>query len=144
MKPPVEYWTHRPVESLLPHTPPLVLIDRIVQLEQDAITCEVNFPNDGFFRDSAGIPVAWSVEILAQACALFVSIQCYGTGITQGRLLKCRCFEFFTSHLPYESLLKVSTKLTMAGDSGLWFFTGDLRDANGTVFASGEMSIKVQ
>lgn len=144
MNPTLESWQQHPIESLLPHTPPLVLLKRISELEAESIRCETCFANDGFFQDPEGVPVAWAVEIVAQACAVMVAIQCYGSGITQGRLLKCRSFEFFASHLPFDVLLEVDAKLTMKGDSGLWFFSGTITDTVGTVFAKGEMTIQVQ
>ncbi len=144
MNPTLESWQQHPIESLLPHTPPLVLLDRIVKLAAESIRCETRFVNDGFFQDAEGVPVAWAVEIVAQACAVMVAIQCYGSGITQGRLLKCRSFEFHAAHLPYDALLEVDARLTMKGDSGLWFFSGAITDPAGTQLAEGEMTIQVQ
>ncbi len=84
-----------------------------------------------------------AVEIIAQACALFVSIRQYGTGITQGRLLKCRSFEFPNPTLPYDTTFTIEARLKLAGDSGLWMFEGSMMDENNRIWASGDMSILV-
>ena len=144
MKEPVEVLLQKPLESFLPHSHPMVLIRSIEQLDEHLIECKTRFQDAAFFGCKQGVPIAWSVEIIAQACALFVAIHKYGTNITTGRLLKCGGFEFRTPYLPYDQELMVSANLDVAGDSGLWIFEGTIKDQTETLLAGGNMNILVQ
>lgn len=144
MKESVEALLQKPVESFLPHTPPMVLIRSIQQLRESFIECETRFQDADFFGCEQGVPIAWSIEIIAQACALFVAIHRYDTGITTGRLLKCGHFEFGVPYLPYHQMLQISANLKAVGDSGLWIFEGAIGNDAGEVLASGNMNILVQ
>jgi len=139
-----EQLINKPVSELLPHSGPMVLIDRITHLSSESIICNARYENSGFFQCKFGVPVPWAVEIIAQACALFVSINQYGSGITQGRLLKCRQFHFRVPFLPYQTEFQVESNLTLAGDSGLWLFKGSISDDCQQVLAQGDLSILVK
>jgi len=136
----------KPLQELLPHTPPMVLLDKVISLdtENQSVSCSAYYENDGFFNDAQGVPIPWTVEIIAQACALFVSVSMFGTGITEGRLLKCRSFRFHKSHLNYDRPYAVYAKLKLTGDSGLWIFDGQIADSQGDIWANGDMSILVK
>ncbi len=133
----------KPVSELLPHSEPMVLIDAIENLSSETITCRACYKDTGFFRSKSGVPIPWAVEIIAQACALFVSIREYESGITQGRLLKCRQFRCNTAFLPYDHDFRIEAQLTLAGDSGLWLFKGAITDQKQQVMASGDLNLLV-
>ena len=142
----IEQILQKPLQELLPHNPPMVLLNKVLSLdaEKQSISCSACFGNDGFFGNSLGVPIPWTVEIIAQACALFVSVSLFGTGITEGRLLKCRSFRFQKSYLRYDQTYVVDAKLKLAGDSGLWIFDGQITDSHGEIWAIGDMSILVK
>lgn len=133
-----------PVAELLPHSAPMVLIDRIQDFGDNDISCVSIFRNPDFFKSPTGVPITWGIEIIAQACAIFVSINMYGTGITQGRLLKCKYFDCNEAELPYNKPLIIEATRTVTGASGLWMFEGRIKPAEGRPYLEGEMSILVK
>ncbi len=132
--------------SLLPHSGPMVLIDAIRAVGDDcnSISCETVLSNPAFFGDESGAPIPWGIEIIAQACAILISMRKRDSGITQGRLLKCKSFDFVTTHLPFRRSLVVSAQCKLEGSNGLWTFVGSISDASGFVFINGDMNILVQ
>lgn len=144
MNPPPE--TYPDPSTLLPHSGPMVLIRKIQTIGSgcDSIACQTGFSDPAFFGSETGVPIPWGIEIIAQACAILISIRKRDSGITQGRLLKCKSFTFHTTHLPFHTSLMVSAQCKSEGSNGLWTFEGSIADASGLVFINGDMNILVQ
>lgn len=132
--------------SLLPHSGPMVLINEIQAVgdDYDTISCQTVLSDPAFFGDESGAPIPWGIEIIAQACAILISMRKRDSGITQGRLLKCKSFDFHATHLPYHRSLVVSAQCKLEGSNGLWTFVGSISDSSGSVYINGDMNILVQ
>jgi predicted hotdog family 3-hydroxylacyl-ACP dehydratase len=93
--------------ELLPHRPPMVLIDRLVEWEQGSGRVEVRAPLNGLAVRSDGLlepPVM--VEMVSQACAAvsgFESLRAGGAP-ARGALVGISRFEFGESALAGEAL----------------------------------------
>jgi predicted hotdog family 3-hydroxylacyl-ACP dehydratase len=131
-------------EQWLPHTQPMILIRKIKEIEASKIVCMANFTNDGYFQSNSGVPVSWSVEIISQACALFISIRSVGKSLSMGRLMRCKYLNFHTDYLPYEADLSVESVMTMAGSNGVSMFNGSIKTSSGDVLVEGAFSVFAQ
>lgn len=126
----------------LPHKDPMILIDHVRSISPSAIDCMSKPGTIGFYRCDRGIPIAWGIEIIAQACALFISFRAKGSGMTKGRLLKCRTFDFHQSHIPYGISFAVLARPIVQGSSGISIFEGSISGPDGIPYLTGELTLQ--
>ncbi len=84
-----------PVESVVPHRPPMILIDEIVARQAGSIVALVTIRPDGlFFQPDRGVPSHIALEWMAQACAAFGGSEALDDGgaVKIGFLLGTRDF----------------------------------------------------
>jgi predicted hotdog family 3-hydroxylacyl-ACP dehydratase len=84
-----------PIEKLLPHRPPMILIDRLVQTHGVKTVCEVTIGPYSMFLKAAGVPAFVGIEYMAQTVAAHGGYQSYlaGQPIVVGLLLGTRRLE---------------------------------------------------
>ncbi len=94
--------TYPPMATLLPHRPPMILIDRLVAAQPTESTCEVTIGSQTLFLETSGVPSYVGIEYMAQAVAAHGGYQSYQAAkpIDPGFLLGtpqwqsfCRFFE---------------------------------------------------
>jgi predicted hotdog family 3-hydroxylacyl-ACP dehydratase len=68
------------MEALLPHRPPMILIDRLVDAQEAESTCEVTITPRTLFLESAGVPAYVGLEYMAQAIAAHGGYTSYRAG----------------------------------------------------------------
>lgn len=78
-----------PIEQLVPHKPPMILIDRMIEATDTACTCEVTITPQTLFIEPAGVPAFVGLEYMAQAVAAYAGYKVYlaGQSIGHGFLL---------------------------------------------------------
>jgi len=64
-----------PVSELVPHDPPMVLLDRILAFEESTLVAEVIIRADSMFCDGDGVPGWVGLEYMAQAVAAHAGLQ---------------------------------------------------------------------
>jgi predicted hotdog family 3-hydroxylacyl-ACP dehydratase len=70
-----------PIADLLPHAPPMVLLDAVRGWDKDRLEAEVTIRRDGlFFRPGLGVPAHVGIEYMAQACGAFAGLEARKTG----------------------------------------------------------------
>jgi predicted hotdog family 3-hydroxylacyl-ACP dehydratase len=69
-----------PIEQLVPHKPPMILIDRMIEATDMASTCEVTITPQTLFIESAGVPAFVGLEYMAQAVAAYGGYKAYLAG----------------------------------------------------------------
>jgi len=57
------------VQELLAHTGPMMLLDRVVSFDEQAMVCEVVVRNNGLFGDDYSVPALIGIEYMAQTIA---------------------------------------------------------------------------
>ena len=140
------------IRELLPHSGPMVLLDRVVAFADDSLCAEVRVREDSlFYRD--GAVGAWvGLEYMAQAIGAYAGYRARlrGEPVSIGYLLGTRHFQSTRPNFGLGSLLKISVKQVFQSAQGLAAFDcviddeyGQLASANVTVFQSataGELS----
>jgi 3-oxoacyl-[acyl-carrier-protein] synthase I len=58
-----------PVRELLPHDPPMVLLDRVTSFGESTLTAEVDITSSSMFCGNDGVPGWVGIEYMAQAVA---------------------------------------------------------------------------
>ncbi|MGF7172644.1 3-hydroxylacyl-ACP dehydratase [Azospirillum doebereinerae] len=100
-----------PMEQLLPHAPPMILLDRVLSRHAARLTAGVTVrPDAPFFRAGRGIAAHIAIEWMAQACGAFVGAVALEAGgpVRLGFLLGSRDFHAARNWFPEGETLTVS------------------------------------
>jgi predicted hotdog family 3-hydroxylacyl-ACP dehydratase len=69
-----------PIEQLLPHRPPMILIDRLIEATDTGGTCEVTIGPQTLLLEPQGVPAFVGLEYMAQAVAAYGGYKSYLAG----------------------------------------------------------------
>jgi predicted hotdog family 3-hydroxylacyl-ACP dehydratase len=64
-----------PVSDYLPHRPPMLLIDRIVEVSAHGAVCAATWQPDCVLAVAGRIPASAAIELVAQTCAIFLGVR---------------------------------------------------------------------
>ncbi len=69
--------TDIPIQELIPHSPPMVLLDRMLECTDNGLVAEVSVSQESMFFDSrlGGVPTWAGIEYMAQAISVFAGIR---------------------------------------------------------------------
>ncbi|MGE9290206.1 MAG: hypothetical protein ACQKBT_04395 [Puniceicoccales bacterium] len=118
--------------SLLPHTPPAILLQEITQKEPGILTAttvlgELNSP----WMEPPGMPVAFGMEIIAQAAALVITSKAKADPDSRkligGRLVSSNLFRSVVEYLPANDILHVTAQLVDSSAMGYFRFNGQIK-----------------
>lgn len=70
-------FTRVPIKDLIPHSPPMVLLDRVLDCSETDLLAEVSVSKRSMFFDSrlGGVPAWAGIEYMAQAIAAFAGVR---------------------------------------------------------------------
>jgi predicted hotdog family 3-hydroxylacyl-ACP dehydratase len=132
-----------PARELVPHEPPMLLVDRIVGQSGSSITGEHTVQPDGlFFQPGRGLPAYAGFEIMAQTVSAFDGLRRIAAGETPqlGFLLGCRKYAASVDWFPAGQVLRCeATALLDEGE--MRSFDCRLTDTAGNLLASGVLSV---
>ena len=83
------------VNDLLPHAPPMVLLDEVLRWEQGTVATTLTIrPESLFFTPDSGVPSYVGLEYMAQTCGIYAGIEAkiQGHPVRLGFLLGTRNF----------------------------------------------------
>lgn len=97
------------VEQLLPHAPPMVLLDEVIGNGAGKLVAGVTIRSDSPFSGAEGVPAHVAIEYMAQACGALAGIEALEAGIPirLGLLLGTRNFH------ATESVYRVGERLVV-------------------------------
>lgn len=103
-----------PLHDLLPHRPPMILIDELVHWDEREVVCSVTIRDDAPFVVDGRVPALVSIEYFAQTVAAFYGyLARHRQQFTMGMLLGTRELELRTD------FFRVGDALTITGRE-LW------------------------
>ena len=103
-----------PLRELLPHRPPMILIDELVHWDEREVVCSVTIRDDAPFLVDGRVPALVSIEYFAQTVAAFYGyLARHRQQFTMGMLLGTRELELRTD------FFHVGDALTITGRE-LW------------------------
>lgn len=121
----------RELEALLPHRPPLLLLERLVEGDPGHAVAEARVrAGDPLVEAGRGLP-AWAlVEVFAQAAALIggLAARARGETVAQGFLLGTRRLDCPVSHLPVGSQFTVEARAAFTDGSGMGAYHCRIRE----------------
>ena len=98
-----------PVRELVPHEPPMVLLDRITSFDESTLTAEVDITTNSMFCGDDGVPGWVGIEYMAQAVAAHAGYKgrLDGNAPVTGYLLGTRAYKCSLSTFPVGETLQV-------------------------------------
>ena len=98
-----------PVRELLPHDPPMVLLDRTISFDDATLIAEVDVRADSILCQGNGVPGWVGIEYMAQAVAAHAGCQARleGKPPSIGYLLGTRSYKCSLAAFPVGETLKV-------------------------------------
>jgi predicted hotdog family 3-hydroxylacyl-ACP dehydratase len=69
-----------PIAALLPHQPPMILLDKVVAYDNANVIASVAITESSLFLAPEGVPGHVAIEYMAQACGAFAGAQALDTG----------------------------------------------------------------
>lgn len=122
-----------PVAELIPHGPPMRLIDQILHSGTDVLWAATTPQRDSMFAHSAGMPACIGLEYLAQTAAAFFTLQAGEEPgePRQGMLIACRDFQckqpYFAHRVRLLLRVELQSNIHAAGRGhGLVKFHGEI------------------
>jgi predicted hotdog family 3-hydroxylacyl-ACP dehydratase len=85
-----------PIAALLPHAPPMLLLDAVLAAGEAAVTAVVVIrPDSLFVVPGEGVPAHVGIEYMAQACGAYAGLEAWRLGlpVRVGFLLGTRRFQ---------------------------------------------------
>lgn len=102
-----------PPATLVPHAPPALLVQSMIEVSEDGASAIVLIPNDNPFAVSGRAPAFVGLEAGAQAAAVLEALNRSGVaGPRIGYVVAIRNARFRTPWLPVETPLSVTVRLT--------------------------------
>ncbi len=132
-----------PVIELVPHEPPLLLLSRVVDFDDESITCEVDLEANQMFDDGSGIDLIVATEWMAQSVGAYVGVKKRETGQAPriGFIIGVRKVDFKLSKVKKGTELHVSAKPVWV-DQASGSFECKVRDVNeNRVIAEGSLTV---
>ncbi|MCB1691033.1 MAG: hypothetical protein KDI33_21230 [Halioglobus sp.] len=113
-----------PIEELVPHAAPMLLLDRVIESGEDYLVAELTVRLDGMFDDEGFVPALVGIEYMAQSIAAFSGLRSRVAGepAKLGFLLGTRRFESNVHIYTAGDILRVCVTQIVYGDSGMAAF----------------------
>ncbi|MBT4522690.1 MAG: 3-hydroxylacyl-ACP dehydratase [Halieaceae bacterium] len=113
-----------PIEQLLSHAKPMLLLDSLLHSGQDYIVCGLQVRADGLFNTNDRVPALMGIEYMAQTIAAFAGLKAIERGgePKMGFLLGTRKFTSNVAEFPCKILLSVKAHRAVQGSDGMAAF----------------------
>lgn len=107
---------HPDITQLVPHRPPMLLVDEVVELEGSRVVCRTTLKDDTVFVTDGEAPMLMAIELFAQTAAVLTSLLATRTEarIESGALLGTRKIELHGDTLKAGDVLEIHCEQTMA------------------------------
>jgi predicted hotdog family 3-hydroxylacyl-ACP dehydratase len=69
-----------PIAALLPHQPPMILLDKVVAYDEATLTASVGITESSLFFAREGVPGHVGIEYMAQACGAYAGARALDAG----------------------------------------------------------------
>ena len=121
-----------PVAKLVPHAPPMLLIDRVVSVSDESFEAEVTIRHDSLFCDGTKVNAWVGIEYMAQAVAAYAGAEAVAAGrpIKTGFLLGTRSYACRVSSFQVGAIIRILVRKVLIEPGGLSVVECCLRNHN--------------
>lgn len=131
-----------PLVELLPHRPPMLLLDSVVTSGPDLVICTLTVRAGDPYVGPNGVAALLSLEYMAQAAAAYVGLSAIAdhAPIRWGLLIGCSELHLHMNVIPIGSQLLVESRQVW-GDSTFGQFKGIVSLDDGIVVSTATMTV---
>lgn len=130
------------VADLLPHAPPMLLLDEALVCEAEYAAAAVTIRAGHPFAQPDGVPAHVGIEFMAQTCGLWAGgmAKRQGGAVRLGFLLGTRRYKAVRPYFLFGERLEISARLVFQ-DQGMGVFDCRIADGAGEVLAEAQLSV---
>jgi predicted hotdog family 3-hydroxylacyl-ACP dehydratase len=123
------------IRSLVPQAGPMVLLDRVISVDEDSLVAEVCIRSDSLFCNADGVGAWLGIEYMAQAIGAWAgyTARLRGEPVKLGFLLGTRCYECTRPIFLLGSVLQVHILRAFQHENGLGSFECHIDNEGGRV-----------
>lgn len=123
------------ISSLLPHSGPMVLLDRMVSVDEESLCAEVQIRSDSLFCTAGGVGAWIGIEYMAQAIAAHAGYcaRLQHEPVKIGFLLGARRYECTRPIFAVGTLLRVHVRRLSTSENGVGSFECHIDDDAATL-----------
>jgi len=131
----------RPAVDFVPHRPPMLCLDEVGEDTATSVVCHVTIRPDFIFVEGDSVRPVAMIELVAQACAVYLGLQarCAGRSPRVGMVVGCREAEFLVERLAVGDELTVTVHRVFE-ELPVAAFTGEVARGGAVV---GRVSLSV-
>lgn len=132
------------IAPLIPHSGEMVLLERIIEVDQDHLIAETTIKADNLLVRQGQLPTFMGAEILAQGIAAWAGCKCMQAGkpIGLGYWLGSRRLTQHHPAIAVGTTLQIRVKLSIEDAGGFGVFDCELVDnATNEVLLSGALNV---
>jgi len=102
-----------PIASLLPHEPPMILLDEVTGYDHNSLFAEITITEDCLFLTPEGVPGHVGIEYMAQACGAYAGVHALDSGdpVRIGLLLGTRNYRVLVPHFRLGDRLRIAVAM---------------------------------
>jgi predicted hotdog family 3-hydroxylacyl-ACP dehydratase len=132
-----------PLIDLVPHKPPMLLLDRVLSYSSDVVRCEVEIRTDSPFVEDGQVPAVVGLEYMAQAIAAYagVTARIEHRDFRMGLLLGSRDLRFAVDGFAVGERLTVEARRTWGENELGSFACAVQRQGSAELLASGTLTV---
>jgi predicted hotdog family 3-hydroxylacyl-ACP dehydratase len=121
------------IRALVPHSGPMVLLDRVIAIDEESVRAEVRIRKDSLFYRDGGVGAWIGLEYIVQAIAAYAGYHAAARGeaVKIGFLLGTRGYECVRPMFALGSVVQVRAKRVFQNEDGLASFDCSLDDESG-------------
>ncbi|MGB8640505.1 MAG: hotdog family protein [Pseudolabrys sp.] len=123
------------IRSLVPHAGPMVLLDRVISVDEDSLVAEVCIRSDSLFCSAGGVGAWVGIEYMAQAIGAWAgyTAQLRGEPVKLGFVLGTRRYDCSRPIFILGSILRVHVLRVFQDENGLGSFECSIDNEEGRV-----------
>lgn len=135
--------SYRPIIDYLPHRPPMVLLDRIIEATGIHIVCETTLHVDSPFCDGAAVPGWVGIEYMAQTIGVLAGWRALEKQlpVKVGFLVGTRNFQSHVPHFRVGSVLRITADEEISTADNMSVMRCVMNDADGTLLAEASLLV---
>lgn len=131
------------IRTLVPQSGRMVLLDRVISVDEDGLWAEVGIRSDSLFCTRAGVGAWVGIEYMAQTIGAYVgyTAQLRGDPIRIGFLLGVRRYECTRPIFPLGTTLRIHVRRVWQSENGLGSFECRIHDSTEEQVATATVSV---
>ena len=121
------------IRTLVPHSGPMVLLDRVISADEESLCAEVRIRSDSLFCFAGNVDAWVGLEYMAQAIGAYAgyTARLRGEPVKVGYLLGTRCYECTRPVFTVGTVLRIHVKRVLQSENGMGSFECRIDDENG-------------